>query len=63
MKCKTFLRRLAATCCVLALLITSAAALSVEDARALLEEDPQLAGHPALMRQVQRLFAGSGTLN
>ena len=38
MKCKTFLRRLAATCCVLALLVTSAAALSVEDARALLEE-------------------------
>ena len=38
MKCKTFLRRLAAVCCVLALLVTSAAALSVEDARALLEE-------------------------
>mgnify|MGYP000615187502 CR=1 FL=1 len=34
MKCKTFLRRLAATCCVLALLVTSAAALSVEEARA-----------------------------
>ena len=36
---KRFLRRLAATCCALALLMTSAAALSVEDARALLEDN------------------------
>ena len=38
MKWKPCLRRLAVTCCVLALLVTSAAALSVEDARTLLEE-------------------------
>ena len=38
MKWKAFLRQLAAVCCVLALLVTSAAALSVEDARGLLEE-------------------------
>ena len=49
----------------LADLVTDPALLAAarEEARALLEEDPQLAGHPALMRQVQRLFAGSGTLN
>ena len=38
MKWKSILRRLIATGCMLALLVTSAAALSVEDARALLEE-------------------------
>ena len=38
MKCSHLLRRLMATVCVLALLVTSAAALSVEDARTLLEE-------------------------
>ncbi|HIY09570.1 MAG TPA: ATP-dependent DNA helicase RecG [Firmicutes bacterium] len=49
----------------LADLVTDPALLAAarEEARALLEEDPQLAGHPALMGQVQRLFAGSGTLN
>ena len=34
---KSFLRRLAALCCTLALLATSAAALSVEDTLTLLE--------------------------
>lgn len=38
MKWKSFLRRLIAICCMSALLITSAAALSVEDARDLLKE-------------------------
>ena len=36
--CKRILRCVTAGCCILALLITSAAALSVEDARALLED-------------------------
>ena len=39
MACKRFLRRLTAAWAVLALLVSSAAALSVEDARALLEEN------------------------